>query len=142
MLADYPQIEKMAVVRVLNFNDEHEGIGKSLKHIAYNGYNAFRLVRFRYDNHEENHNDNINAIQSYIAEVNKAREANNIQEYLKEDDFLILQKTTRGHMYAIPFEYYKNDKHSMFSGIFITGDSSMSELTGHNYPIGVHNRQE
>ena len=136
---DYPEFEAIATVKVINFNDEHEGIGISLKTIAHNGYNAFRLVKF---NNGFGHDNYVNAIEDYIAVTNTERFNNDIHNMLKPEHILVLQENISGHMYAIPFEYFKKSKRSMFSGIYISGDSTMSDMLGHHYPIGVHNRLE
>ena len=136
---EYPEIAAMATVRVINFHDEHEGTGISLKQVADKGYNAFRLVRF-----SENYSDKdcIAAIEDYIAVTNTERFNNGISNMLTHDQILVMRKQSSGHIYAVPFQIYKDNKHSMFSGIYVIGDSSMSDLVGHHYPIGIHNRQE
>lgn len=136
---EYPEIAAMATVRVINFHDEHEGVGISLKQVADKGYNAFRLVRF-----SENYSDKdcIAALEDYIAVTNTERFNNDIPNMLTPNNILVMRKQSSGHIYAVPFQIYKDSKHSMFSGIYITGDSSMSDLVGHHYPIGVHNRLE
>lgn len=136
---EYPEIAAMATVRVINFNDEHEGTGVSLRRVANNGYNAFRLVKFNSDF------DNarcVSALEDYIAVTNTERHNNGYNHMLMNDNILIVCQHAHGHMYAVPFEYYKMNKRSMFSGIYIIGDSSMSDMLGHHYPIGVHNRLE
>ena len=134
---DYPEIEKIVTVRGINLNDECCGIGMSLKCIAYNGYNAFRLVKF---NDDFTKAKCIAALNDYIDKSNDARSEMGYDKY-STDNILILQEKNN-HQYAIPFKYYANNNHVMFSGIYIKGDSSMSELCGHSYPIGVHNRIE
>ncbi len=136
---DYPEIKSMVTVSVINFNDEHEGKGLSLKNVAYNGYNAFRLVKL---SNGFGHDTYVAAIEDYIAVTNTERFNNDIHNMLKPEHILILQETISGHMYAIPFEYFKKSKRSMFSGVYISGDSSLSDMLGHHYPIGVHNRLE
>lgn len=136
---EYPEIAAMATVRVINFNDEHEGTGISLRRVANNGYNAFRLVKFN-SNFDTAHC--VSALEDYIAVTNTERYNNGYDCMLKDENILIVCQHTHGHMYAVPFEYYKMNKRSMFSGIYIIGDSSMSDMLGHHYPIGVHNRLE
>lgn len=136
----YPEIKAMATVRVINFNDEHEGVGLSLRRVANNGYNAFRLVKFNSD-FDKAHC--ILALKDYMAETNTELINNGgYNHMLKDENILIVCQQAQGHMYAIPFDYYKRNKRTMFSGIYIAGDSSMSDMLGHHYPIGVHNRVE
>ena len=136
---EYPEIKAMATVRVINFNDECEGVGLSLRQVANNGYNAFRLVKFNSD-FDKAHC--VSALQDYIAVTNTERFNNGYNHMLKDENILIVCQHTHGHQYAVPFDYYKCDKRTMFSGIYIAGDSSMSDMLGHHYPIGVHNRVE
>ena len=141
---EYPEIAAMATVRVINFNDEHEGTGISLRRVANNGYNAFRLVKFN-SNFDTAHC--VSALEDYIAvtntmRINHGEDTYNSPRLLKSENILIVCQSAHGHMYAVPFEYYKMNKRSMFSGIYIIGDSSMSDMLGHHYPIGVHNRLE
>ena len=136
---EYPEIAAMATVRVINFNDEHEGTGVSLRRVANNGYNAFRLVKF---NSTFDSARCVSALEDYIAVTNTERYNNGYDRMLKDENILIVCQHAHGHMYAVPFEYYKMNKRSMFSGIYIIGDSSMSDMLGHHYPIGVHNRLE
>lgn len=136
---EYKEINKIADVRVINFNDECNGLGISLKTVANNGYNKFRLIKL---NSECDKEQCIAAIEDYIAVTNTERYNNDIYNMLKPEQILIVMTQASGHQYALPFDYYKNNKHSMFSGIFIAGDSSMSDMLGHHYPIGVHNRLE
>lgn len=140
----YPEIKAMATVRVINFNDECEGVGLSLRRVVNNGYNAFRLVKFNSD-FDKAHC--VSALQDYMAVTNTVRinhgeDAYNSLNMLKDENILIVCQHASGHMYAIPFDYYKRNKRTMFSGIYIAGDSSMSDMLGHHYPIGVHNRVE
>lgn len=136
---EYPEIAAMATVRVINFNDEHEGTGISLRRVANNGYNAFRLVKF---NSTFDTAHCVSALEDYIAVTNTERINNGYNHMLEDENILIVCQHAHGHMYAVPFEYYKMNKRSMFSGIYIIGDSSMSDMLGHHYPIGVHNRLE
>lgn len=136
---EYKEINKIADVRVINFNDECNGLGISLKTVANNGYNKFRLIKL---NSEYDKEQCIAAIEDYIAVTNTERYNNDIYNMLKPEQILIVMTQASGHQYALPFDYYKDNKHSMFSGIFIVGDSSMSDMLGHHYPIGVHNRLE
>ena len=135
----YKEIDKCVNVRVINFNDECNGLGISLRTIANNGYNKFRLIKL---NNEYNKEQCVAAIEDYIAVTNTERYNNDIYDMLKPEHILIVMTQPSGHQYALPFDYYKNNKRSMFSGIFIAGDSSMSDMLGHHYPIGVHNRLE
>ena len=134
----YPEIKAMATVRVINFNDEHEGVGLSLRRVANNGYNAFRLMMLS-DNYNEK--DCCAAIDDYIAVTNTARVNNDFNKLLMPEEILIVQRH-HFHYYAVPYPIFKSGKHSMFSGIYVIGDSSMSDMLGHHYPIGVHNRVE
>lgn len=134
----YPEIEAMCTVRVLNFNDEHEGVGMSLRQVANNGYNAFRLVKFKDIYNDE---ESIKALDDYIAVTNTERFNNGVENMLRTDQILILYNH-KNHQYAVPYDYYKAHKHTMFSGIYCIGDSSMSDMLGHHYPIGIHNRLE
>ena len=136
---EYPEIKAMATVRVINFNDECEGVGLSLRRVANNGYNAFRLVKF---NSNFDKASCVSALQDYMAVTNTERINNGYNHMLEDENILIVCQHAHGHMYAVPFDYYKRDKRTMFSGIYIAGDSSMSDMLGHHYPIGVHNRVE
>lgn len=137
---DYPEISSIATVRVINFQDEHSGVGITLQAVANRDYNSFRLVKFNDSYSKENH---IAAMDDYISITNTCRvQHGDDLPLLSPHHILVLQKHVSGHQYAIPYEYYKGNKHSMFSGLYISGDSTMSDMLGHSYPIGVHNRLE
>lgn len=136
---EYPEIAAMATVRAINFHDEHEGTGISLQLVANIGYNAFRLVKF---NSNFDKARCVAALEDYIAVTNTERFNNGYNQMLKDEHILIVCQHAHGHIYAVPFDYYKHNKRAVFSGIYIVGDSSMSDMLGHHYPIGVHNRLE
>ena len=100
---EYPEIKAMATVRVINFNDECEGVGLSLRRVANNGYNAFRLVKF---NSNFDKASCVSALQDYMAVTNTERINNGYNHMLEDENILIVCQHAHGHQYAVPFDYY------------------------------------